>query len=369
MILIPIGTKAQLIKMAPVILALKQHKLPFDFVLTGQHQETMVDLIDGFGLPDPAYPLTTISEADTSVKLATWLFNVLRTHLRSNSQVANRGYRFCLVHGDTMSTLVGAMIARRHGITIAHIEAGLRSHSLLHPFPEEITRLLVSRLSTLFYCSGTTAVTNIQHLNKEADIIDIGQNTLLDSVRFALQDKFRPKEAIEAPPYCVVSIHRFENIANRRRLDFIMDTIQRFARSTKVKFVLHAATRNKLTRSAWLSKLEVDSGIELLPRMRYFEFINLISRAQFLVSDGGSNQEECSYLNIPCLLMRQRTERDEGIGSNVVLSEYNPMTIQAFFETHFDRPPRPSASLEDFKERPSDTIALDLKARLSLSNP
>lgn len=366
MILIPIGTKAQLIKMAPIILALHERELPFDFVLTGQHQETMEDLIGGFGLATPAYPLAAIEEADTSVKLATWLFKILKQHLRTTSIIAKKEYRYCLVHGDTMSTLAGALIAKRHGIQVAHVEAGLRSHSIFHPFPEELTRLMVSRLSSIFYCSGSAAIKNIGRLRDNADIVDIGQNTLLDSVRFALSDQFQPYPLDEeGNRYCVVSIHRFENISNSKRLRFIIETIRTFAQTIKVKFVLHAATRNKLAKGGWLPILEKEDGIELLPRMRYFEFINLISQARFLVSDGGSNQEECSYLDIPCLLMRQRTERNEGLGTNVVLSEYDPERIESFFETNRERPPRPVASLDRFSEQPSQIIARDLEARLS----
>lgn len=365
MILIPIGTKAQLIKMAPVILALKRHQLPFDFVLTGQHQETMADLIDGFGLPKPAYQMATITEADTSLKLATWLMGTLLTHLRPNSEVAKRRYRYCLVHGDTVSTLVGALVARRHGIKVAHVEAGLRSYNLLHPFPEELTRLMVSRLSTIFYCNGETATENIRRTKPKADIVDIGQNTLLDSVRFATLDKFQNRGAAEHERYCVVSIHRFENIAYRKRLDFIMETIQAFSQSINVKFVLHAATRNKLASTGWLQKLQVAPGIDLLPRMRYFEFINLISKSQFLVSDGGSNQEECSYLGIPCLLMRKKTERNEGINANVVLSEYCPNKIRKFFNLYNTQDRGSATTLDRFKETPSERIAIDLLSRLS----
>ncbi|WP_417530907.1 UDP-N-acetyl glucosamine 2-epimerase [Marinobacter lipolyticus] len=366
MILIPIGTKAQLIKMAPVILALRERDLPFDFVLTGQHQETMEDLINGFGLVAPAYSLAAIDEADTSVKLATWLFKILKRHLRKTSIIAQKEYHFCLVHGDTMSTLAGALIAKRHGIQVAHVEAGLRSHSIFHPFPEELTRLMVSRLSSVFYCSGSTAIKNIKRLRNNADIVDIGQNTLLDSVRFALSEQFKPPHlSNENDRYCVVSIHRFENISNSKRLRFILESIQGFAQTIKVKFVLHAATRNKLIQGGWLPILEKDDAIELLPRMRYFEFINLISQAQFLISDGGSNQEESSYLDIPCLLMRQKTERDEGMGTNVLLSEYDPACIQSFLESNSEKPPRPAASLDRFSEQPSKIIARDLETRLN----
>lgn len=365
MILIPIGTKAQLIKMAPVLIALERRQIEFDFVLTGQHQETMDDLINGFTLPSPKYSLARIEEADTSTKLASWLLKVLCKHAILSSSIQRKNYQYCLVHGDTMSTLVGAIIARRHGIKVAHVEAGLRSHNIFHPFPEEITRLLVSQLSTIFYCSGGTAIENVRKFRKNPDIVDIGDNTLLDSVRFTLNKKPSDCHLKTSDRYCVVSVHRFENISNVKRLRFITENILKFSKKIDVKFVLHAATRHKLQDNNLMSILENSENIELLPRMRYFEFIQLISGARFLVSDGGSNQEECSYLGIPCLLMRQKTEREEGLDSNVVLSEYDTKKIWDFFDKYSSKCPTPSASLDHFRSQPSDAIADDMKRRLA----
>ncbi|WP_049723598.1 UDP-N-acetylglucosamine 2-epimerase [Gilvimarinus polysaccharolyticus] len=366
MILIPIGTKAQLIKMAPVILEIRKQGLKFDFVLTGQHQETMSDLIEGFGLPEPAYTLAPIEEANTSKKLLGWLIKTLKNNLKSNCEIAKRKYKICLVHGDTMSTLIGALLAKRHGIAVAHVEAGLRSHSLLHPFPEELTRRIVSKIASIYYCSGTMAINNIKKTKKNADIVDTGQNTLLDSVRFSLAHA-QDHQKVSTQNYCVASIHRFENISNRARFRFILDTIFQFSQEINVKFVLHSATRHKLSSYGWMEELEANPKIELLPRMNYFKFTDLISKANFIMTDGGSNQEECSYLNIPNLLMRQHTERDEGLGSNSVLSKYDSDIINAFFNEKKNHNPTITTHLPLHQEKPSLTIALDLKKRIEKS--
>lgn len=363
MLLIPIGTKAQLIKMAPVILAIKEREIPFDFVLTGQHEETMEDLIEGFGLPKPDYFLTPTLEADTSLKLANWLFKTLRKHLSSSSIIARKNYQLCLVHGDTMSTFAGAIIAKRHGISVAHIEAGLRSHNLFHPFPEEITRLAVSKIASIYYCSSSSARSNIEKKHPQADIVDIQQNTLLDSVRIALKKKQNLKKTDDSF-YCVVSIHRYENISNEKRFRFIIKTITNISKNIPVKFVLHAATRKKLAKYNMLDSLTQNPHIELIARMDYFNFTNLISRSQYLVSDGGSNQEECSYLEIPCLLMRMHTERNEGLGKNCVLSGYDTRTIEEFCEKH-SKPQQTRRILDELQRySPSEIIADDIKKRL-----
>lgn len=347
--------------MAPVILALKDRNVPFDFVLTGQHQETIDELINGFGLPLPNYFLTSIGEADSPKKLSGWLARVMLQNLKPSSIIASKRYDFCLVHGDTLSTLVGALLAKRHGIKVAHIEAGLRTHSIFHPFPEELTRIVVSKISDVFYCSGDDAISNIGKIKRNADIVNIGQNTLLDSVRVAVSSS---EQHAEQENYCVASIHRFENISNEKRLDFIVGQLSKISQTVKVKFVLHSATRIKLEKSGHLSKLIKNPKFELLPRMSYFNFISLLRNSCFLVSDGGSNQEECSYLNIPCLLMRQKTERSEGLGENVILSEYDPAVIDRFTENYLKREEPLKRGLNNFSEEPSKLIAEDLALRI-----
>src|SRR5690554_1970924 len=222
MILVPVGTKAQLVKMAPIIQALEKYQLPYDFILTGQHKETMTDLINAFGLPQPAYSLTSVDEANTSKKLLHWLKTVLSTGLKSDSPIRQNGYKVCLVHGDTLSTLICAVLAKRHGIKIAHVEAGLRSFNYFHPFPEELTRLAVTKFSDIFYCAGQWAYNNAERLAKaDAKIVDIGHNTLLDSVQYA--HKFRSSKKATEEPYAIASIHRFENLSNKARFNFIME--------------------------------------------------------------------------------------------------------------------------------------------------
>lgn len=359
MIVIPIGTKAQLIKMAPVIKVLEERSLPFDFVLTGQHMETMNDLIEAFGLPKPSYSLAPIGEASSKRKLFSWLTKVFLANLRPTSPLASKGYRWCIVHGDTLSTLVAALLARFHGIGVIHVEAGLRSQNIFNPFPEELTRIAVSKLASVFFCSGETAISNINAMKSKARIVDIGENTLLDAVRAASRSGLQDGQ-LRAGQYCVASIHRFENLSNKHRLKFIISNIVEISKSINVYFVLHSATRHQLQKTGLLSRLEMEKGITLAPRMNYFNFIKLISNSRFLISDGGSNQEECSYLDIPCLLMRQKTERAEGLGNNVFLSNYDQEVIDSFIEKYTAREQPVRLGLERFSAIPSVRIADDL---------
>ena len=281
MILIPIGTKAQLVKMAPVILALKKQSVPFHFVLTGQHSETMDDLIAAFGLPLPNYTLVKVSEASTSLKLLKWLLSIVKKHLFFNSEITKHHYQVCLVHGDTLSTLVCALIARRYKIKVAHIEAGLRSFNYFHPFPEELVRVMVSKLSHIHFYAGDWAGNNLKkYKNKET--INIKYNTLIDSVKFALSQQANDYNFNIPNKFVIVSIHRFENLSNQKRLSFIINQILELQKKINVLFVLHPATREKLNAIKKTSVL-INNGVSLIPRLDYIDFLALLSKCVFII--------------------------------------------------------------------------------------
>ena len=186
MIRIILGTKAQLIKMAPVIRELDDREMEYSLVMTGQHHETMQDLLDLFQLRPPDIALVDNMEADTKQKALFWLFKVLRkTGFGMNKGLWQPKPVITLVHGDTLSTLVGAVLSKLAGVRVAHVEAGLRSFNVFHPFPEEIIRILVSRISDVFYCPGSFAAGNISD-KPRSEVIDTKSNTLLDSLRLAL---------------------------------------------------------------------------------------------------------------------------------------------------------------------------------------
>jgi UDP-N-acetylglucosamine 2-epimerase (non-hydrolysing) len=268
-----------------------------------------------------------------------------------------------MVHGDTLSTLVASLLARFHGVDVIHVEAGLRSRNIFNPFPEELTRIAVSKLASVFYCNGETAIANIKAMKPGARIIDVGENTLLDSVR-AAAGSVSKKDGPRKNAYCVASIHRFENLSNNHRLKFIIENIINISKSLHVYFVLHSATQHQLQKSGLLQSLEKESGITLSPRMNYFDFIKLISDSRFLISDGGSNQEECSYLEIPCLLMRRKTERTEGLGKNVHLSNYSQEVIDFFLNEYGTHERTTLWGLEQYSALPSLKIADDMAALL-----
>jgi UDP-N-acetylglucosamine 2-epimerase (non-hydrolysing) len=160
--------------------------------------------------------------------------------------------------------------------------------------------------------------------------IDTGENTIRDALDVALAADW-PITSVAAH-YAVFSIHRFENIFFKRRLTRVIELLERVASHHPVIFVAHPATKIQLVRSGLMSRVEHNQSITLVPRMGYVDFVGLVSRAAFVVTDGGSNQEELSYLGIPTLLMRRATERTEGMGESATLCNYDEKVLDAFLQ-------------------------------------
>jgi UDP-N-acetylglucosamine 2-epimerase (non-hydrolysing) len=352
MIHIIIGTKAQLIKMAPVMKALTENGLDYRFISTGQHRETMDDILRNFNLRSPDYVLYDGPDITSIPKMAIWAIRILWRTLSKRTEIFGNGSSgIVLVHGDTFSTLLGAMMGRFAGLKVGHVESGLRSFNLFHPFPEEIIRLLTFRLSHYLFCPGAWAAGNVASC--AAQKIDTGENTLRDSLRLAVSVLDASKMEIPEKSFAVITLHRFENICSRSALERVVKIVERIAENNHVLFILHKPTEKNLRKFGLYARLVELKNVELRQRYDYFRFIKLVSMADFVVSDGGSNQEECYYLGKPVLLLRTATERREGLGENCILSGYDLGIVDRFVATWQDSR-RPSRAPE---HSPSDIIA------------
>lgn len=327
MIHVVIGTKAQMIKMAPVMAALEERCVPWNFIFTGQHRETIDALRRNFNVREPDVVLYEGHDITSVPAMTAWTATVLARGLVGRSDPF-RGDRdgIVLVHGDTASCLLGAVMARAHGQAVGHVEAGLRSHRLLQPFPEELVRVATSKITDLHFCPGRAAVRNV------ADYPGVKVNTVYNTLLDALRTVRLDEATVEVPDdrFCLVSVHRFENIYSRRRMEWIVSAIEEIGKEMGVLFILHPPTLAKLHAHALFDRLANNPAIQLRPRYDYPSFIKLLHRSEFLVTDGGSNQEECFYMGKPCLLVRDVTERPDGLGRNTVLSRYDRAVVRRF---------------------------------------
>ena len=330
MIHVIVGTKAQLIKMAPIMGVLKNQSIDYNYISTGQHKGTIDEILKNFDIKKPDFVFYDGKDVTSVIQMFAWATRIAVKTLRQKKQIfRNDKNGIVLVHGDTFSTILGALLGKVAGMKVAHVESGLRSFNLFHPFPEEITRILTFRLSDYMFCPGDWAVNNLDRYKKIK--INTHYNTLLDSLRIALPE-IRKINDIDMPqhPFGIVTLHRFENIFNRKAVDRIISIVERIANTRHLLFILHKPTEIQLRKYDYLRRLEDNPNVELRERYDYFRFIKLILEADFVVSDGGSNQEECYYLGKPIILLRKATERNDGLDRNCVVSKYDDRVIDDF---------------------------------------
>lgn len=361
MILVVFGTTGELIKLAPVLLRLDERDHRYLLATTGQQVEQIPDFLEQFGLRQPDLWLARgAGGRDLRVNgdIPGWLASVVGAFARRRGSLrralrSGPGRPLCLVHGDTMTTVLGATMGRALGVPVAHIEAGLRSFDLRHPFPEELNRRTTSRLARIHYAPGSWAAANI----RSGEVVDTGSNTIRDSIALVRGDGPLPAE-LPDEPFGIVSLHRFELLNNGPALRETLEVLAESATRVPLVFVDHSVTTAAVEKLR-LQSLFDPARFRRVRRLPFFDFIRVERRSAFVVTDSGGSQEESFYLDLPCLVHRVRTERHEGLGENVVLSEMKVDVLRAFL----DRPERfrRRSALPDTS--PSDVVLADLERR------
>ncbi len=319
---------------------LQNRNVDYNFIFSGQHQSTITDIREEFGVKEPDVILYKGPDITGVFQMLYWFFKTSFFVFRNRDKVWKSDKNgIVLNHGDTFSTLLGSILAKIYGLKSAHVESGLRSFNLFNPFPEELTRRVVFRLTDIFFVPGDWAMKNVAEFRGVK--IDTHCNTLIDSLEAS---KLKVEEqTVDVPEYQygVVSVHRFENIFSKEKFRCIVSLVESISKHRKLLFILHKPTEKKLIEYSFHDRLKINQNIELRPRYSYFKFIKLVKNASFVVTDGGSNQEECFYLGKPCLILRKATERDEGLGKNALLSQYDSSKIENFIR-----------NIDSFKQEP-----------------
>lgn len=332
-----LGTAAELIKIYPVIDQANSRGIDWRLLSTGQSGVNLWKQFEDFELPkDRALSLmATDTDLSGSLMALKWFLraacrtrNGLREFLSAKAGKAPVSGDYWFVHGDTLSTLLGSIYGRKLKVPVVHVEAGMRSHDIWHPFPEEISRRIVSKLATYHMAPDENAAKNLRGENVTRNVVVTNGNTVMDALAVALQ-RVKPKD-LPKGAYAVANIHRFENLTSAARWNKIIDVLTAAAKRIPIHLVMMPNTVEKLNEDrAARGRLEA-AGITLRSRLPFSQFAHLMHNAKFMITDGGSNQQECFHLGLPCLILREKTESLEGIGTCCVLSRFNDDVIDGF---------------------------------------
>ncbi len=327
MIAVVYGTRPEIIKLSPIIRIGLAQKRELVTIHTGQHfSQNMNDVFfENLELPSPDYELNVGSKSHAEM-VAEALVGIERILLKHKPSIV-------LVQGDTNSALAGALAAAKLGIKVGHIEAGLRSFD--RRMPEELNRVLIDHMSDLLFAPTHTSYNYLLTEGISKDKIKIVGNTIADALKYGL----KKSSNITLPPYIapkqyfLATLHRQENVDDPITLKQMISNFQRIVKDTSTMLVLPLHPRTKQL----LDKHAIDTtGLSLIEPQDYFNFLALLNNARMVFTDSGGIQEEACILGIPCITLRDNTERPETVelGSNVLVgSDLNKMVSAiSYFE-------------------------------------
>ncbi|MFN8570476.1 MAG: UDP-N-acetylglucosamine 2-epimerase (non-hydrolyzing) [Gemmatimonadaceae bacterium] len=307
-----VGTRPEVIKMAPVIHRLRSKPAVFETVIvtTAQHREMLAQAMETFDI----VPHVDLALMSTRQALADFTSRAL---LALSSCLTELKPDVVLVQGDTTTVMAASLAAHYLGIPIGHVEAGLRSGNLRNPFPEELNRRLASAVADLHFAPTEQAKENLLREGISAEQILVTGNTIVDALqRIPRRERFATEALNTIPwnePVVLTTVHRRENIGEplRQICAAMCDLTQRFPR-LHLLFPVHL---NPHVRDIVIDELSGNDRIVLVDPLPYADLLEAIRRSRFVMTDSGGIQEECPSLRTPVLVLRKNTERPEVVTS------------------------------------------------------
>lgn len=348
-----LGTAPELIKLYPLLVEASRRKHACPLLSTGQDPATLIQQLTDFNIQPHLVRevLPALPPNPTVWDRCRWFF---KGWWISPEKFIPSEIAVVLVQGDSWSALLGARWGRRLGKPVVHVEAGLRSGKLFSPFPQEIFRRLISRMASFHLVPDDLSAENLRSRGLTENVFTSGGNTLADAVQ--LVHSRGPDE--QKPPYVVASLNRVENLEHPLRWPFVLETLAKAAQNRKLYLMLQPALHKRLQNNSVLVEKFKKADVEFIPRLPFQKFIEFVAGADYVITDGGSSQEECHYLGVPCLLLRDTTERIEGLHSNCLLSKFDAEAVEDFIAdpSRWRRPPAipswsPSALIWDTLEK------------------
>ena len=304
-ILIIVGTRPNFIKVTRFKELVKKHpQFNVEIVHTGQHWDRNMSEVffEEFGLkPDYMLSASALSVVDQfssmMSKLSALILEIGKPDLM-------------IVPGDVNSTLASALVANKMGIPLAHLESGLRSND--RSMPEEINRLLTDEIADYFFVTEQSGLDHLSEEKKLGKIFFVG-NTMIDTlVHFEpqiLKSTIRQRLGIEEKPFILVTLHRPSNVDSPEGQAKIIRLFSELSKKYTIVFPIHPRTRKNFEAADQVSQWLGNGNLHLLDPLGYFDFQSLVKHADLILTDSGGIQEESTYRQVPCLTLRENTER------------------------------------------------------------
>lgn len=302
------GTRPEAIKMAPLVLELKKHPEQFEAIVTvtAQHRQMLDQVLNIFKIA-PDYDLNIMKERQTLIDVTTRGLEGLDKVMKEASP------DIVLVHGDTTTTFAASLAAYYNQIPVGHVEAGLRTWNKYSPFPEEMNRQLTGVIADLHFSPTAKSAENLIRENKQQENIFITGNTAIDALQTTVKNEYSHEvlRKIGDDRLILLTAHRRENLGQPMRNMF--RAINRIVNEHEDIQVIYPVHMNPAVREVAQEILGDNSKIHLIEPLDVIDFHNFAARAFLILTDSGGVQEEAPSLGVPVLVLRDTTERPEGI--------------------------------------------------------
>ncbi len=311
-VMVVFGTRPEAIKMCPLIKELEKNKdLNTVVCVTGQHKEMLTQVMDVFQLHTD-YNLNIMRPQQTLSEIAISILAELEEVVRKEMP------DLILVHGDTSTSFIAALTGFYLGIPIGHVEAGLRTYDTQSPYPEEFNRQAVDLITELYFAPTETAKNNLLREGKKAEKIYVTGNTVIDALKTTVQPDYENEhiEWAKGSRLLLLTAHRRENLGEKMRGMFkaVKRIVKEFA-DVKVIYPVH---KNPDVQKVAKEVFTGTERIRMIDPLDVIDFHNFMSRSYLILTDSGGIQEEAPSLGKPVLVMRDSTERPEGVSAGVL---------------------------------------------------
>jgi UDP-N-acetylglucosamine 2-epimerase (non-hydrolysing) len=345
-----VGARPNFMKVAPILEAAGRHpELRATLVHTGQHYDEKMSKLffDELGLPRP--------DVDLEVGSASHAQQTALVLARFEPVLLEKKPDLVLVVGDVNSTLACSLCASKLGIAVAHVEAGLRSFD--RTMPEEINRLVTDAIADLLFVSEPSGLENLKREGTPDEKVHFVGNVMIDSLlahrERAERSDVHERLALQPKRYAVLTLHRPSNVDDTTSLAKVMGPILDLSRHVPVVFPVHPRTRDRLQASGLSSP-----GLRVVEPLGYLDFLKLLIHARLVLTDSGGIQEETTVLRVPCITLRENTERPATMtyGTNVLVGT-DPVLIRAGINAALEAPRLPAEPPPKWDGKAAERIA------------